>query len=112
LLAIRPAAANAAANAAEDYRMSPDESRPQEVMRPCPFCQKAILADSSYCLFCGYELIAATTPVPYMVSTRKARLPEEQETKGRETGYRWIIVLGIVLWLILIIGAVALILRL
>jgi hypothetical protein len=52
------------------------------------------------------------TPAPHKVSTGKARLPEEQETEGRKTGYRWIIVLGIALWLILMIGTVALITRL
>jgi hypothetical protein len=97
----------ASAGMVEDHTMSPDERRPQEVMRPCPHCQKAILTDSSYCRFCGYALIAATTPVPNEDSARTARWPEKQKTI-----YRWIIVLGIALLLILILVAVAPILRL
>jgi hypothetical protein len=94
------------ADMAEDHRMSPDERRPQETTRLCPFCQKAIPADSSFCRFCGRELIATTTPAPVKVSTPKAQLAEAQKITARKTIDRWIIVSGIALLLVLIIVAV------
>jgi hypothetical protein len=54
---------------AEDYEISPGGRTPQETMRLCPFCQKAILADSSFCRFCGRRLAATTAAKPIGDST-------------------------------------------
>ncbi len=44
----------------KDYRISPDDRKSEGTMRLCPFCGKAILANSSFCRFCGHRLVATT----------------------------------------------------
>ena len=57
---------------AKDYRISPDDSTSQKAMRLCPFCHKVILADSSFCRFCGYKLVATTVTKLVGIPTSKA----------------------------------------
>ena len=41
----------------KDYKISPDNRTSQQAMKLCPYCRNVIVADSSFCRYCGHKLV-------------------------------------------------------